>query len=156
MRLCVDMRCANKANIRERHPIPTIGEVLEDMQEGSVFSKLDLKWGCHQIESRSITTFVTHKGLMSGITSAPKKYQPVIQQVLQDCRGTANISDDIIIYGANTDEYDKRLEEVLTRLRDRGLTISRDKCVFCLPKLTIMGPVLSHRGIGLAEEKSKQ
>ena len=45
VRLCVDMRCANKAIIRERHPIPTIDEVLEDMQEASVFSKLDLKWG---------------------------------------------------------------------------------------------------------------
>ena len=50
VRLCVDMRRANKAIIRERHPIPTIDEVLEDMQEGSVFSKLDLKWGYHQIE----------------------------------------------------------------------------------------------------------
>ena len=50
VRLCVDMRCANKAIIRERHPIPTIEEVLNDMQEGSVFSKLDLKWGYHQIE----------------------------------------------------------------------------------------------------------
>ena len=67
VRLCVDMRCANKAIIRERHPIPTIDEVLEDMQEASVFSKLDLKWGYHQVElseeSRNITTFITHKGL---------------------------------------------------------------------------------------------
>ncbi|XP_044182144.1 uncharacterized protein K02A2.6-like [Acropora millepora] len=78
VRLCVDMRCANKAIIRERHPIPTIDEVLEDKQEASVFSKLDLKWGYHQIElseeSRIFTTFVTHKGLfrykrlMFGIT----------------------------------------------------------------------------------------
>ena len=49
VRLCVDKRCANKAIIRERHPIPTIDEVLNDMQEGSVFSKLDLKWGYRQI-----------------------------------------------------------------------------------------------------------
>ena len=49
VRLCVDMRCANKAIIRDRHPIPTIDEVLEDKQENCVFSKLDLKWGYHQI-----------------------------------------------------------------------------------------------------------
>ena len=165
VRLCVDMRCANQAIIRERHPIPTIDEVLEDMQEGSVFSKLDLKWGYHQIElneeSRGITTFVTHKGLfrykrlMFGITSAPEKYQQVIQQVLQDCSGTANISDDIIIYGPNTAEHDKRLEKVLTRLKDRGLTLNKEKCVFHMPKLTFMGLVLSRQGIGPTEEKVK-
>ena len=122
------MTCANKAIIRERHIIPTIDEVPEDMQEASVFSKLDLKWGYQQIElseeSRSITKFVTHKvmlrykRLMFGIISAPEKYQQVIQQVLNDCSGTANISDDIIVYGSDTAEHDERLKKVLTRLRD--------------------------------------
>ena len=59
---------------------------------------------------------------MFGITSAPEKYQQAIQQVFQDCSGTAIISDDIIIYGPNTSEHDKRLENVLARLKDRGLT----------------------------------
>ena len=163
VRLCVDMRCANKAIIRERHPIPTIDKVLNDMQEGSVFSKLDLKWGYHQIElsteSRDITTFVTHKGLfryrrlMFGISSAPEKYQQVIQQVLHDCSGTANISDDIIVYGPDTDEHDRRLEQVLIRLKEKGLTLNKKKCVFHMPKLTFMGLVLSQRGIGPTEEK---
>jgi len=165
VRLCVDMRCANKAIIRERHPIPTIDEVLNDMQEGSVFSKLDLKWGYHQIElsteSRGITTFATHKGLfrykrlMFGISSAPEKYQQVIQQVLHDCSGTANISDDIIIFGSDTDEHDRRLEQVLVRLEEKGLTLNKEKCVFHMPKLTFMGLVLSQRGIGPTEEKVK-
>ena len=45
IRLCVDMRRANEAIQRERHPIPTIDEVLLDMNQSTVFSKLDLKWG---------------------------------------------------------------------------------------------------------------
>ena len=64
IRVCVDMRRANEAIIRERHPIPTIEEVLYDLNGATVFSKLDLKWGFHQIEleeqSRDVTTFVTH------------------------------------------------------------------------------------------------
>ena len=63
IRLCVDMRQANKAIIRERHPIPMIEEVLHEMNNSKVFSKLDLKLGYHQImleeSSRDITTFVT-------------------------------------------------------------------------------------------------
>lgn len=66
-RLCVDMQCTNKAIIRERHPIPTIDKIIQDMQEGCVYSKLNLKWGCLQVElceeSRSITTLVTRKCL---------------------------------------------------------------------------------------------
>lgn len=81
----VDMR---KANVRERHPIPVIDEILEDLTGATVFSKLDLKWGYHQIElepeSRSLTTFVTHTGLwrykrlMFGISSASEIYQHII------------------------------------------------------------------------------
>ena len=65
LRLCVDMRRVNEAILRVRYPIPTIGEILTDMNGATVFSKLDLKWGFHQIESdvnsKHLTTFVTHK-----------------------------------------------------------------------------------------------
>ena len=67
IRLCVDVRRANAVVIRERYPIPTVDEALQDMNDSAVFSKLDLKWGYHQIElenkSREITTFATHMGL---------------------------------------------------------------------------------------------
>ena len=105
------MRRANEAIIRERHPIPTIEEVLYDLNGSIVFSKLDLRWGFHQIEldeeSREITTFVTHRGLyrykrlMFGISSAPEKYQKIISDVIQSCNGVANIADDLIVHGTN-------------------------------------------------------
>ena len=67
IRLCVDMRRANEAIIRERLPIPTVDEVLESLNGSAVFSKLDLRWGFHQIEleadSRDITAFATHNGI---------------------------------------------------------------------------------------------
>ena len=47
VRLCVDMRQANEATIRERHPIPTVDEVLEELNQSTVFSKLDLRLGFH-------------------------------------------------------------------------------------------------------------
>ena len=60
-----------------------------------------------------------YKRLMIGTSSAPEKYQQVIEQVLLDCDGTANISDDIIVYGPNQVEHDKRLEKMLTKLEER-------------------------------------
>ena len=48
--LCVDMRRVNEAIQRERHPIPTMEDVLQNMSKSNKFSKLDLKWGYHQLE----------------------------------------------------------------------------------------------------------
>ncbi|CAB3981073.1 Hypothetical predicted protein [Paramuricea clavata] len=62
VRICVDMRRVNTAVIRERYPIPTVEEILQDLTDACVFSKLDLRWGYHQIEldeqSRHYTTFL--------------------------------------------------------------------------------------------------
>ena len=48
IRLCVDMRRANEAIIRERLLIPTVDEVLEELNGSTVFSKLDLRHGFQQ------------------------------------------------------------------------------------------------------------
>ena len=128
-----------------------------------MFSKIDLKWGFHQIEleedSRAITTFITHRGLyryrrlMFGITSAPEKYQKIISDVLAGCSGVANIADDLVIYGTDLEEHDSNLRKVLTRLEEQGLTVNGEKCQFRLPRLTFFGHELSARGIAPSEEK---
>ena len=157
------MRCANASVIRERHPIPTVDEVLQNLNQSSVYSKLDLKWGYHQIEleeeSRNITVFTTHKGLyrykrlMFGISAAPELYQYIMQQVLQGCDGAENISDDIIIHGADQNEHDRRLIAVLEKLHRKGLTLNKEKCKFRMNKLEFMGHDLSEKGIGPTEAK---
>ena len=67
VRVCVDMRVANKAISRERHPTPTLEDLVHTLNGATLFSKLDLRAGYHQIslapESQYITTFVTNKGL---------------------------------------------------------------------------------------------
>ena len=67
VRICVDMREANQAIQRERHPMPTLDELIEDMNGATVFSTLELTAGYHQFAldegSRYITTFSTHVGL---------------------------------------------------------------------------------------------
>lgn len=50
IRVCVDMRRVNEAILREHHPIPTLEETLQDLNGATVFSKLDLHWGYHQME----------------------------------------------------------------------------------------------------------
>ena len=82
------MRRANSAIERERHPIPTIEEVLYDLNDSTVFSKLKLsgastRWNLMKDRERSqrlLHTLVCKgtKGLMFGVTSAPEKYQKIV------------------------------------------------------------------------------
>ena len=163
IRVCVDMRRANEVIIRERRPIPTIEEVLYDLNVVTVCSEIDLKRRFHQIEleedSRAITKFITHRGLyrycrlMFGITSAPEKYQKIISDLLAGCSGVANIAGGLVIYGTDLEEHDSNLRKVLTRLEEQGLTVNGEKCHFRLPRLTFLGHELSARGIAPSEEK---
>ena len=49
VRLCVDMRLPNEAIQRERHPTPTIDDLVDTLNGATVFSKLDLRSGYHQL-----------------------------------------------------------------------------------------------------------
>ena len=163
IRLCVDMRRANEAIIRERLPIPTIDEVLESLNGSGVFSKLDLRWGFHQIEldpeSRDITAFATHDGIFRykrlsfGVNAAPEKYQHIITQSMAGLQGVANIADDLIVHGRDTEEHDKNLHGVLQRLREKQLTLNAEKCTFRMSKVVFMGLLLSKHGVGPTKEK---
>ena len=163
IRLCVDMRRANEAIIRERLPIPTIDEVLESLNGSGVFSKLDLRWGFHQIEldpeSRDITAFATHDGIFRykrlsfGVNAAPEKYQHIITQSMAGLQGVANIADDLIIHGRDTEEHDRNLHSVLQRLSEKQLTLNAKKCTFRMTKVVFMGLLLSKHGVGPTEEK---
>ena len=119
IRLCVHMRRPNEAIIRERLRIPTVDEVLEELNGSTVFSKLGLRHGFHQVElhtdSTDITTFVTHDGLFRherlrfGVDAAPEKYQPIIIQVIADIERVVNIANDLIVHGKTVVEHDQSL-----------------------------------------------
>ena len=65
----------------------------------------------------------------------------------------ANISDDIIVHGRSTEEHNKRLQQVLERLKEKNLTLNAEKCKFHMTQLVFVGLVLTEKGIGPTEGK---
>lgn len=67
IRLRLDMRRANEAVLRGRHPIPTVEEILQKMDRSTTSNESDLRMGYHQSElepsSTVITTFATEVDL---------------------------------------------------------------------------------------------
>ena len=159
------MRKANTAIIRGRHVIPKFDEILSELHAAKYFSKIDLREGYHQLllhpESRDITAFATHEGvfrykrLIFGISSAFEIFQKKIELVINNCPGTKNISDDILVWGKTIDEHNENLNNVLTVLLNHGLRLNKEKCIFGTTSLVFAGHTLTQDGIKPEESKIK-
>ena len=151
------MRAANKAILRTRHVTPTLDELITQFNGATIFSKMDLRSGYHQLvlhpSSRYITTLSTHVGLyqykrlLFGINAAAEVFQHEIQTVIQGVAGAINISDDIAIFGVDQRAHDKALNEVLQKLQNAGLTANLEKCEFGKNKMEFFGLVVSDKGV---------
>lgn len=163
LRICVDMRMANRAIRREYHFMPTIDDFLPRMKSAKFFSRLDVKEAFHQIKldesSRSITTFITHRGtyrykrLMFGVSCAPEMFQKIMEQLLAECENCISFIDDIIVFGADEAEHDRCLHKVLEVLKSRNVLLNMKKCLFKVTELDFLGHHLSGDGIKPAESK---
>ena len=157
IRICVDMRDANKAIQRTRHITPITDELITELNGSRVYSKIDLRSAYHQLElepsCRYITTFSTHMGLFRykrlsfGVNSAAEIFQYTVQTILQGIPGACNISDDILVYGKTNEEHDLAVSRTLDRLHRSGLTVNPKKCEFGKDRVTFFGYVFSAAGM---------
>lgn len=163
IRICVDMRRANEAILRENHPLPTMDELLAQLGSAVCFSKLDFKNGFHQVEihpeSRAITTFISpwgiyrYKRLCFGINCAPELFQKIVEQILVGCKNTLIFIDDIVVYGKTEAEHDEALRAVLAALKERNVLLNPSKCEFKKPEIVFLGHKLSKDGVRPTEDK---
>ena len=165
IRICIDPRDLNKAIQREHYPLKTIEDVTEKLKGAKVFSKVDSTSSFWQIqldkESSELCTFNTPFGRYSfkrvpfGINSASEVYQRIICDMVQDLEGVESIIDDIIIYGKDMEEHDRRLKALLQRCREYNLKLSKDKCVFRTNQIRYVGHLLTDKGVKIDPEKLK-
>lgn len=109
IRICIDPRDLNKAICREHYPLKTVEEVISQMPNAKIFTKLDATSGFWQLrldeKSSKLCTFNTPFGrfrftrLPFGIKSAPEVFQKVILQMASDIEGAEAIIDDILVRG---------------------------------------------------------
>lgn len=157
IRICLDMRRANAAILKENHPLPCMEKLLPKIRKAQYFTKLDIKNAFHQVElhpnSRHLTTFITSRGLyrykrlMFGIACAPELFQKILEKMLIKCEGIINFIDDILIWGSSEEEHDLRLSKVLEVLRENNVLLNEDKCTYKVTEVNFLGHVLTPVGV---------
>ncbi|XP_041786627.1 uncharacterized protein K02A2.6-like [Anopheles merus] len=104
-------------------------------------------------DSRDVTTFITRRGLYRfkrlpfGLVTAPELFQKAMDETLSGCEGTIWYLDDVLIEGQNLQEHDKRLNKVLSRLKNRGIELNWEKCQLRVSDIEFLGHSLNQEGI---------
>lgn len=110
-------------------------------------------------KSKEITTFITRKGLfrytrlMFGISCAPEIFQKLMEQILSGCDGCLNFIDDDIVFGQDQRERDERLSAAQKALKENGVTLNDEKCIYGVSKVKFLGHTLSGKGVTADSDK---
>ncbi|XP_028223682.1 uncharacterized protein LOC114405278 [Glycine soja] len=158
-RFCVDYRALNALTIKDRFPIPTIDELLDELGDASCFSKLDLLQGYHQIRMQPDdipkTAFRTHHGhfefkvMPFGLCNAPSSFQATMNTLFRPYlrRFIIVFFDDILIYSVSLSDHLRHLQTTFQVLYENHFVLKLSKCLFAQPEVEYLGHLVSYKGV---------
>ena len=171
LRMCVDFRNLNALTKKDAFPLPRLDIMLHKSARATIFSKLDLASGFHQIEvfpqHRELTAFILPEAIDGhalwqwqvmpfGLVNAPPTFQRAMTVALRGCEEFAAVYiDDILIFSATVEDHLGHLSTVFQKLQDQAYHVRLSKCLFMASEVHFLGHKISKDGIEHVVKESK-
>lgn len=158
-RLCIDYRSVNRILIPDKHPLPRLEDILDNLGNAKFFSVIDLQSGFHQIpleeKSRHVTAFSTDMGafqwkvLPFGLNIAPNSFSRMMSIAFTGLSPSTCFlyMDDIIVVGRSEKHHLTNLRKVFESCRTANLKLNPSKCQFFKHEVTYLGHKCTQNGI---------
>ena len=156
-RVCGDYRRLNGLTTDDRYPVRSLMDFTAELHGKSVFSKIDLMKGYHQIpvadEDIGKTAVITPFGLFIfprtpfGLKNAGQDFQRLMDEILGDLPRVYVYIDDILVASESMEQHLQDLESVFKTLSANGLVVQRSKCVLGVSSLEFLGYHVDTTGI---------
>jgi hypothetical protein len=165
LRLVVDYRKLNEMTIKNRYPLPLISELFDRLKSAKYYTRLDMAEAYNQLRIAAgdewKTAFRTRYGhfeylvMPFGLTNAPASFQAYANDCLRDFLDLFCVVylDDVLIFSDTLEEHITHVKQVLSRLRDFGLTCKLKKCEFHATSLSFLGFVISPEGVSMDPDR---
>ena len=168
LQLVQDYRKLNQVTIKDKTPLPLIGEVIDRLKEAKYFNKLDLIWGYNNIRIKEgdewKAAFLTNKRLFEpqvmyfGLCNLPGTFQRMMNSIFRELlhEGVlANYMDDFVVPAKTIKELEERTIQFLKIAEKHNLRFKRSKCNFNMEEIPILGVVVGKGQIQIEQEKIK-
>ncbi|GJY13028.1 putative reverse transcriptase domain-containing protein [Tanacetum coccineum] len=143
----------------EMKELDRINDLFDQLQGSSVYPKIDLRSGYHQLhvweKGIPITAFRTRYGhyefqvMPFGLTNAPAVFMDFMNRVCNPFLNKFVIMfiDDILIYSKNKEEHKEHLRIILELLQKEKLYAKFSKCKFWLDSMKFLGHMINSQGV---------
>nr|GEV74046.1 hypothetical protein [Tanacetum cinerariifolium] len=141
--------------MKNRYPLPRIDDLFDQLQGSSIYLKMDLRSGYHQLRVREEdipkTAFRTRYGHYEFHVMPFAVFMDLMNRVCKPYLDKFVIVfiDDILIYSKSKKEHEGHLWQIFNLLKKEELYAKFSKCEFWISRVQFLSHVIDCRGFGV-------